>query len=290
MKAKRNFLFIFLTALAALLLCGVLLLCCSDHFAPMRFRFSDRIAGLRESAPYPQAKLTTVEISRSELLADSRTELNSALLLIREGIPLPDSFSEETEIIRYEDEVSMNHLLQEPYREMAQTVREQFEVKLCISSAYRTREQQAAAIRSEGELAAGVDESEHQAGLSLDVYVPYYGGMNLLKCDAGVWLNQNCSQFGFIIRYPYYGTKITGISYEPWHLRYVGMPHAELIAKNRLTLEEYLESLVPNEFYTYGNYLISRQSGETFRCPPGYTSVTVSPDNQGYEILTFSLR
>ena len=33
---------------------------------------------------------------------------------------------------------------------------------------------------------------------------------------------------------------ITGIAYEPWHYRYVGREHAEVIRREGLTLEEYL--------------------------------------------------
>ena len=33
---------------------------------------------------------------------------------------------------------------------------------------------------------------------------------------------------------------ITGIAYEPWHYRYVGLPHSERISAGGLTLEEYL--------------------------------------------------
>lgn len=36
---------------------------------------------------------------------------------------------------------------------------------------------------------------------------------------------------------------MTGIAHEPWHFRYVGRPHASLIAERGLALEEYLELL-----------------------------------------------
>ena len=45
--------------------------------------------------------------------------------------------------------------------------------------------------------------------------------------------------YGFIIRYPKDKENITGYSYEPWHLRYVGQNAAKYIKKNNLTLEEY---------------------------------------------------
>ena len=43
----------------------------------------------------------------------------------------------------------------------------------------------------------------------------------------------------FIERYPAGKEGITGTAQEPWHLRYVGMPHGEIMAEQGLTLEEY---------------------------------------------------
>ena len=50
------------------------------------------------------------------------------------------------------------------------------------------------------------------------------------------------SDYGFILRYPREKENITGYSYEPWHLRYVGALVAKEINSSNLTLEEYLEN------------------------------------------------
>lgn len=42
-------------------------------------------------------------------------------------------------------------------------------------------------------------------------------------------------------------TNITGIQYEPWHIRYVGLPHSAIMHKKKLTLEEYLDFLKENK-------------------------------------------
>lgn len=83
--------------------------------------------------------------------------------------------------------------------------------------------------------------SEHQTGLSIDVSAQ--SAKFLLTTDFGLtpegkWLKENAHKFGFIIRYPKDKTKITGYSYEPWHIRYVGIPHATYIYKHNLALEE----------------------------------------------------
>lgn len=79
--------------------------------------------------------------------------------------------------------------------------------------------------------------SEHQTGLAFDVgqISASFG-----NTKAGIWLEQNCYKYGFIIRYPQYKEGITGYKYEPWHIRYVGEKAAAEIMKNNLTLEEYL--------------------------------------------------
>ena len=48
-------------------------------------------------------------------------------------------------------------------------------------------------------------------------------------------------KYGFILRYPPSKTDITGIIYEPWHYRYVGVEDATKIMELGITLEEYLE-------------------------------------------------
>ena len=55
------------------------------------------------------------------------------------------------------------------------------------------------------------------------------------------WLMEHCVDYGFILRFPNGTTEKTGIIYEPWHYRYVGLSAAEEITASGLTLEEYLE-------------------------------------------------
>ena len=116
-----------------------------------------------------------------------------------------------------------------------------------------------------------------------------YGGKALLKTEAGRYLNDSCWAYGFIIRYPYYGTEDTGIGYEPWHLRYVGSPHAQIMMENSWTLEEYFRRLEPGGFYQSGDVLITRQAGETFQLPEGWTQLSMSPDNQGCWVFTLTM-
>lgn len=84
--------------------------------------------------------------------------------------------------------------------------------------------------------------SEHQTGLAMDVSCASIGNKlieEFVDTPEGKWLYEHCWEYGFIIRYPKDKTKITGYAYEPWHVRYVGIPLAYYLTTTGLTLEEY---------------------------------------------------
>jgi D-alanyl-D-alanine carboxypeptidase len=84
--------------------------------------------------------------------------------------------------------------------------------------------------------------SEHQLGLALDLVDARHVKLNESQENTAAykWLYKHCAEYGFIVRYPNGKTDITGIIYEPWHFRYVGVEAATYIMENNLTLEEYL--------------------------------------------------
>ena len=83
--------------------------------------------------------------------------------------------------------------------------------------------------------------SEHQLGTTIDVSNNNDTNHDFHTTKAGAWLAQNAHKYGFIIRYPEDKVDITRISYEPWHIRYVGIYHATYMYVNNLCLEEYVE-------------------------------------------------
>ncbi|MCL2501139.1 MAG: M15 family metallopeptidase [Defluviitaleaceae bacterium] len=93
--------------------------------------------------------------------------------------------------------------------------------------------------------------SEHQTGLALDVSTTGQLTQSFGDTKAGEWLAINAHRFGFVIRYPLTKTHITHIIYEPWHLRYVGVPHAAIIYEHGLVLEEYTGFLMQHPSYIY---------------------------------------
>lgn len=99
------------------------------------------------------------------------------------------------------------------------------------------------AERIAGTIVAYPGTSEHNAGLAVDIVAQSY---QLLEEDQeetreSVWLHANCHTFGFILRYPKDKQDSTGIIYEPWHYRYVGVEAATEIKERGVSLEEYLK-------------------------------------------------
>ena len=85
--------------------------------------------------------------------------------------------------------------------------------------------------------------SEHQIGLAIDIYSSSHKLLNAAfgETEAGIWLANHCSEYGFILRYPLGKEEVTGIEYEPWHFRYVGKAAANIIMEQGITLEEFVE-------------------------------------------------
>lgn len=239
------------------------------------------------SAPDLQIIETTedaVEWSVEKLTTAENVTVSKTLMLVNASHPLPDGY--EAELKEYGGAL-MHPLMIDSYIALKTAVYEKTGVNIYVSSDYRTREEQEAIIaESEDGIAAQIGCSEHEAGLALDVYAPYYAGMEFLKSEAGREVNRICQEYGYIIRYPRDKVDVTEISYEPWHLRYVGAPHAKIMADSGLTLEEYIEYLTPEVWYQSGEYMILRTQKDTVLMPEAWTSCHLSSDNTGYTIIT----
>ncbi|MBQ7860248.1 MAG: M15 family metallopeptidase, partial [Faecalibacterium sp.] len=87
--------------------------------------------------------------------------------------------------------------------------------------------------------------SEHNCGLAADINSPEYYPLEepFKNTKAYAWLCAHAEEYGFILRYPKDKEDITGIIYEPWHWRYVGVENAKAINASGLCLEEYVAQL-----------------------------------------------
>lgn len=82
--------------------------------------------------------------------------------------------------------------------------------------------------------------SEHQIGLSVDLWDGTTWSLPMARSAAGKWLFRHAHAYGFVLRYPDGKMKITGYHYEPWHYRYIGTRDSVKFKGNSETLEEYL--------------------------------------------------
>lgn len=98
--------------------------------------------------------------------------------------------------------------------------------------------------------------SEHQTGLAIDFSQinNMSLGQNFAATTEGQWLENNSWKYGFVVRYAMDKMDITGIMYEPWHLRYVGVPHAEIMYKLDLCLEEYMDYISREKALDFTDY------------------------------------
>ncbi|MGN1096015.1 MAG: D-alanyl-D-alanine carboxypeptidase family protein, partial [Eubacteriales bacterium] len=110
-----------------------------------------------------------------------------------------------------------------------------------------------------------------------------YASRRFIMSDAGKWIASHAHEYGFIIRYPFWAENTTGVTYEPWHIRYVGKPHAEIIYRTKTPLENYADLYDDGVFYKYGDYIISHQvpSDGKIVFPSSASNVFVSEDNMG---------
>jgi D-alanyl-D-alanine carboxypeptidase len=133
--------------------------------------------------------------------------------------------------------------------------------KLFVNSAFRSFEYQQELFNSKtsqyglaGALirSAKAGHSEHQTGLAVDVSVPEQG-CAIMQCFGdtvgGKWLAENAWKHGFIIRYEKDTTSTTGYTYEPWHLRFVGLQVSTLYSKTGMRTLEDFWSYPAAEFY-----------------------------------------
>lgn len=81
--------------------------------------------------------------------------------------------------------------------------------------------------------------SEHQTGLAIDLSdVDRLNESTTAKEIAAI-----APIYGFVLRFTEAGKPSTGVGYEDWHFRYVGVENAKYMTEHNLTLEQYLKQL-----------------------------------------------
>lgn len=184
------------------------------------------------------------------------------LQLVNAEHTIPDNYSEDIELVLLRNGQAVDRRIYDELQEMMDDARAEGLSPL-ICSSYRSHDTQIGLFNKEISqyMAQGYSKeeateiashwvavpgtSEHELGLAIDIVS--IGNQILDKSQEQTpeqkWLMENCYKYGFILRYPAEKSDITGISYEPWHYRYVGKSAAKAISEQKICLEEYLENL-----------------------------------------------
>lgn len=194
--------------------------------------------------------ISIMEGKRKE--ADASADWN--LILVNDDYLVPENYEVELWTLKNGEQIDARIY---PYlQEMFDAARDE-DVHMVVADGYRSMEEQQATMNEKVKeykqrvyvsiIAEKMAEkwvavpgtSEHQLGLAVDINadVQNYGW------EVYGWLVKHAHEYGFIQRYPEDKTKITGISYEPWHYRYVGIEAATEMYEKNLCLEEYIDSL-----------------------------------------------
>lgn len=164
---------------------------------------------------------------------------------------------------------------------------------LYVSSGFRdyTSQKEVYADETDKTYAQTPGHSEHETGLAADIMVkgvPQYAEQNTPQAQ---WMAKNAWRYGLIVRYEAGKEGSTGISYEPWHFRYIGEVHAWYCTQHQLSLEEYIAFLNKSGGYSTTlngtSYTISYETAKNGQLKvPATGHYTISSDNTGGYIVT----
>lgn len=178
------------------------------------------------------------------------------LVLVNKYHALPADYTPELEALGYPYGTgSLRPEVAQAFRQMADAAKGEG-ISLCSVSAYRSYATQDTIYRRYltqidqtwvDTFSARPGHSEHQTGLALDINTALTSA-HFEETEEFAWLQANCTQYGFLLRYPEDKEYITGYRFEPWHYRYVGAEVAQACADQGLTYEEYVAQLPAGDY------------------------------------------
>lgn len=203
-------------------------------------------------------KVDAVQEELDIVLGRKKEKLPWYLVLVNKNHPMEEGY--KPELTEIEPDYSVDSRIVEAAKQMLADAKAAG-LKINMCSAYRSvnRQEQLFNESVEERLSWGLEyweafentrqsvaepgTSEHALGLALDLISDEYTELDKGQEETkeAKWLAKNCHKYGFILRYPPAKTDITGIIYEPWHYRYVGVEDATKIMELGITLEEYLQ-------------------------------------------------
>jgi len=225
-----------------------------------------------------------IEITKEQIYQGSLLLVNSEYPVHPESIKSDViNVSTHNELVRefgvIDNEIYLSKDIASRFSEMITAAEKEGVRNFSITSGYRDFEKQDMLYQEMGSayaLPAGY--SEHNLGLSLDVGSTH---KKMAVAPEGKWIEKNAWKFGFILRYPKDKTEVTGIQFEPWHIRYVGFPHSAIMKEKNFALEEYLDYLKEEK------HISAKISGESYTItyyPVSQKRAINVKDNSHYEI------
>ena len=189
------------------------------------------------------------------------------LVLVNKDHPLPSGWEEALDTVKtvnsVGDEVEAERRTYEAYLLLKKDLEEHDDIRTELDSGRRSVAMQQEILDRytakygadyASKVVAPPGFSEHHTGLALDLY---YRMRNRDGSFRDIYYNEDMEQYpeiwdkiharlaahGFILRYPKDQEQITGYTYEPWHIRYVGDPAVakEIMSRPGMTLEEWLQ-------------------------------------------------
>lgn len=192
--------------------------------------------------------------------ADPPSKDDPLLLLVSRAQPLAEDYAPELTQL-HDWPYSIAAIAYEPLRQMLAAGRAEG-LSFTVASAYRSTDSQRQLFDEdvEARVSEGMTEdeareetarwtmppgcSEHETGLAVDIVATDNQRLDDTQeqTPETIWPHENCWRFGFILRYPAGKEDVTGIDYESWHYRYVGIEAARYLTEQQLTLDEFWAS------------------------------------------------
>ena len=186
------------------------------------------------------------------------------LVLVNKYSQLPDDWEKNVELVSaknaWNEDIKLEKETYKQYKKLEKDLKKDG-VTIVLDSVYRSvKEQQHLWDRWSKDSEKGIEYakkyaavpgySEHHTGLAGDIVIKKDGKLieenedMIEEREIFEKIHKKLSKYGFILRYLEGRDDITGYTYEPWHLRYVGSKKiAKEIMDKDITFEEYLESI-----------------------------------------------
>ncbi|ULL16924.1 VanY-A/VanY-F/VanY-M family D-Ala-D-Ala carboxypeptidase [Paenibacillus sp. H1-7] len=231
-----------------------------------------------------QLKQQTITITKDQVYQGDLLLVNKEYPVHKEGIKSDViKLSQHKQLIRgyglLDNRIQLSESVAQRFIEMVGAAQKDKVSHFSITSGYRGLEEQSQLYQEMGsDYALPAGYSEHNLGLSLDIGSTQ---MEMNQAPEGKWLNKNAWKYGFILRYPKDKAAITGIQYEPWHYRYIGLPHSAIMQEKRFVLEQYLDYLKKEKSIAF---TVDGTKYQVAYYPVSQNTAIKVPANRQYEI------